>query len=123
MMSGIIPFGPPPQPVELDEAMKEILKQVEEAKPEDRLGVVLLLRKEIFTLNIVLGAWTHWLSNLEVMDLVEQEELTKMVQDFYDILEILMLPSAFLSAKIKEKANGVVKDTSKEETNGEMSVV
>lgn len=123
MMSNMLPFGPPPKPIELDEAMREVLKQVEEAAPEDRLGVVLLLRKEVFTINIVLGAWTHWLSNLEVLDLVQKEELTKMVQDFYDILEILMLPSTFLSTKIKEKADGIFNDTSKEEPDGEMSIV
>ncbi len=121
---GMFPMGLPKQ-VDLEEAMGKILKEVEKAKPEDRLALIILLRKEIGTIHIVLDAWSHWINTLEIIDLVKEDELTKMVHDFYDMLEILMYPSAFLSNKIREKAEEIVGDTSPEELKGgtEISVI
>ena len=121
---GMFPMGLPKQ-IDLEEAMGKILKEVEKAKPEDRLALIILLRKEIGTIHIVLDAWSHWINTLEIIDLVKEDELTKMVHDFYDMLEILMYPSAFLSNKIREKAEEIVGDDSPEESKGgtEISVI
>lgn len=114
-----------PQQIDLEEAMGKVLKEVEKAKPEDRLALIILLRKEIVTIHIVLDAWSHWISTLEIIDLVKEDELTKMVHDFYDMLEILMYPSAFLSDKIRVKAEEIVDEVPSEESKGvsEISVI